>query len=144
MEDNIEYSRACSDVWYLLQNLNVKELSKIPQKLIETMYILKEDEYESKIDLNKPLEEQELSLATTGIIAFIYNNYLGTPEEKEEYKSKTQDYTNIVEQNKNYEIKFKDKIQTATEQNKTEIIEYQKETNLFKKIINKIKKYFKN
>lgn len=143
MEDNIEYSRACSDVWYLLQNLNIKELSKIPQKLIETIYALKEDEYESKIDLNKPLEEQELSDATTGIIAFIYNNYLGTPQEKKNYESTTQNYIKVIEQSQKYEIKFKDKIQTAVEQNKTEIIEYQEKTNLFKKIINKIKKYFK-
>lgn len=143
MEDNIEYSRACSDVWYLLQNLNIKELSKIPQKLIETIYALKEDEYESKIDLNKPLEEQELSDATTGIIAFIYNNYLGTPQEKKNYESTTQNYIKVIEQSQKYEIKFKDKIQTAVEQNKAEIIEYQEKTNLFKKIINKIKKYFK-
>lgn len=143
MEDNIEYSRACSDVWYLLQNLNIKELSKIPQKLIETIYALKEDEYESKIDLNKPLEEQELSDATTGIIAFIYNNYLGTPQEKKNYENTTQNYIKVIKQSQKYEIKFKDKIQTAVEQNKTEIIEYQEKTNLFKKIINKIKKYFK-
>ena len=83
-KDNMEYSEACSDMWYLLENLEPSELAKIPKKLLETINILKIDGYTPKIDLNTPLEEQKISEATIGLISFIYNNYLGTKEEKEE------------------------------------------------------------
>lgn len=88
----MEYSEACSEVWYLLQNLSAKEFTKIPTKLIETISILKIDDYNPKIDLNIPLEEQKLSDATTGLISLIYNNYLGTKEDKVEYERTYKEY----------------------------------------------------
>lgn len=142
MEDNMEYSKACSNVWYLLQSLKPRELSKIPKKLLETIYILKMDDYESSIDLEKPLEEQKLSNATIGLIAFIYNNYLGTKEEKEEYERTYKEYIDLNNSKDNYEIEFKKKNENNQKINKMEIALYSDKTNVFLRLINKIKLFF--
>lgn len=139
MEDNMEFSEACSNVWYLLESLKPSEICKIPKKLLETIHILKIDDYKPNIDLERPLEEQELSNATIGLISFIYNNYLGTKEEKEEYERKYKEYVRTIEYEKSYEVDFKKK---NKENDATEMIIYPKEMNIFIKIINKIKKLF--
>lgn len=140
----MEYSTACSDVWYILQSLKQEEICKIPRKLLELIYTLKSDNYNSKIDLNKPLEDQELSEATIGLISFIYNNYLGTAEEKEEYEKSYKEYIKNAG-NKPYEIEFKkqDKTFTETKQKQMELTDYRSKRNIFYRIINKIKTLFK-
>lgn len=138
----MDYSEACSDVWYLLESLKPTELAKIPKKLIETIHILKKDDYISKIDLNTPLEEQELSDATIGLISFIYSNYLGTEEEKNKYET---GYKQYIEANKqgDYAVDFKKKNeQKEPEENKTEIVVYSDKPNIFLRILNKVKKLF--
>lgn len=140
----MEYSTACSDVWYILQSLKQEELCKIPRKLLELIYTLKSDNYNSKIDLNKPLEDQELPEATIGLISFIYNNYLGTTEEKEQYEKSYKEYIKNAG-NKSYEIEFKkqDKTFTETKQKQMELTDYRSKRNIFYRIINKIKALFK-
>lgn len=139
----MEYSEACSNVWYLLESLKPDELRKIPKKLLETIYILKIDDYNPKIDLNTPLEEQELSEATIGLVSFIYNNYLGTEEEKKEYERKYKEYIASAKDNGEYKIEFKKKNeQTKQEEIKTEMIISSDKNNIFLRILNKIKKLF--
>lgn len=135
----MEYSQACSEVWYLLKNLKKSELMKIPKNFLETIQTLKIDEYSPKIDLNIPLEEQQLSEATIGLISFIYNNYLGTNEDKIEYQNTYQEYINSI--STNYEIKFKKENQSVIEK-KTELIKYSDKNNIFIRILNKIKNIF--
>lgn len=142
MEDNMEFSEACSDVWYLLESLKPSELCKIPKKLLETIHILKIDNYKANIDLERPLEEQELSNATIGLISFIYNNYLGTKEEKEEYERTYKEYIETIEEDKNYEFSFKKKDKEDLDSSSTEITVLSEKVNIFIKIINKIKRLF--
>ena len=138
----MDYSIACADVWHILQSLKQEDLCKIPKKLLELIYTLKEDNYNSKIDLNKPLEEQELSEATIGLISCIYNNYLGTAEEKEKYEITYKENLKKSE-NKSYEIEFKNQDKTIAESKQTELMDYSSKRNIFHKIINKIKAIFK-
>lgn len=137
----MEFSEACSDVWYILESLKPNELCKIPKKLLETIHILKIDDYTSKIDLNYPLENQELSEATIGLLSFIYNNYLGTIEEKEEYERTYKECLKSINNTEEYKIQFK-KIDEQIEQesNKKDLIQYKGKDNIFFRIINKIKK----
>lgn len=142
MEDNVEFSKACSEVWYLLESLKPSELCKIPKKLLETIHILKIDDYKPNIDLERPLEEQELSNAVIGLISFIYNNYLGTKEEKEEYERTYKKYIETIEEDKNYEFSFKKKDKDNLDDSSTEITVLSKKANIFIKVINKIKQLF--
>jgi len=141
----MEYSEACSDIWYLLKTLKQEEIKKIPAKLIETIRILKSDEYVPNIDLNIPLENQNLSDASIGLISFIYNNYLGTEEEKDEYGRIYDEYLNNNKKNNNnmdYSFKFKNKETDNNYKIKNEIVEYHNKTNIFLRFLNKIKKVF--
>ncbi len=142
MEDNMEFSEACSDVWYLLESLKPSELCKIPKKLLETIHILKIDDYKPNIDLERPLEEQKLSNATIGLISFIYNNYLGTKEEKDEYERTYKEYVETIEEGKSYEFNFKKKDKEKLDNISTEMTVLSEKINIFTKIINKIKQLF--
>ena len=136
----MEYSEACSDAWYLITSLKYEELLKIPSKFLETISILKNDNYESKIDLNIPLENQELSEATIGLISFIYNNYLGTKEEKEEYKKSYAENINLIKDNDIFEFKWERG--RKHKQEETKIVLYENKTNIFLRFLNRIKKIF--
>ncbi len=136
----MEYSEACSDIWYLLENLEPSELAKIPKKLLETINILKIDGYTPKIDLNTPLEEQKISEATIGLISFIYNNYLGTKEEKEEYERRYKEYIKSSKE-ENYKIEFKNK-NTKYEVKENKMIKYSDKSNIFLRLLQKVKSLF--
>lgn len=143
MEDNMEFSKACSEVWYLLESLKPSELCKIPKRLLETIHILKIDNYKSDIDLQKPLEEQELSDTTIGLISFIYNNYLGTSEEKEKYERTYKECIRTSNTNESYDIDFKKRSEEKIDNNSVKMIVPFKRENLFIKFINKIKQALK-
>lgn len=138
----MEYSEACSDVWCLLETLKQEELEKIPEKLIETIRILKLDNYNSKIDLNIPLEKQELSDATIGLISFIYKNYLGTKQDKEEYEMMYKENIKTIEDNENYSIEYKKENKEQNKEIKNEIVIHEEKSNIFLRLLNKIKKLF--
>ncbi len=89
----MEFSNACTDVEFIIQNMEEEDRSKIPEEIIETISFFKSEDYQTKINIFDSLEEQELSTATKGLIAYLYNNYLGTEEEKQQYKS---DYKNYI------------------------------------------------
>ena len=91
----MEFSKACTDVSFILENMQKKEVNKIPKKIIDLISILKLDDYKSTIDIDKPLEEQDISETTKELISFIYNEYLGTEEEKEQYEKKYNNYLHI-------------------------------------------------
>ena len=138
----MEYSIACSDMWYLLESLKQEELAKIPTKLIETIRILKIDDYKSKINLDIPLEEQEISEATIGLVSFIYNNYLGTKEDKKEYEKTYKEYVDTIEDNGKYNIEFKKEDNKNIEGIKNEITIYEEKSNIFLRLLNRIKRIF--
>ncbi len=139
----MEFSEACSDVWCLLQSLKPSELSKIPKKLLETIRVLKIDDYNSKINLNIPLEEQDLSQTTIGLISFIYNNYLGTQEEKEQYEKTYKEYIESTKDSEKYKIEFKNRNeQIKQKERKNEIMISPNKDNIFLKILYKIKQFF--
>lgn len=138
----MEYSEACSDVWYLLESLKPNELNKIPKKMIETIRILKNDDYISKIDLNIPLEEQKLSKPTIGLISFIYNNYLGTEQEKEEYERTYKEYIDNIKKTENNSFDLKSKTTKNERQENNKILIQQEKNGLFIRLLNKIKKMF--
>lgn len=134
----MEFSKACTNVDYILDNLNEEDYLKIPNKLIEIIKLLKEDNYEPQIDIEKPLEEQELTDATKGLIALIYNKYLGTEEEKAKFN---EEYNNNSKDNNAYEMKFK---KTESILNKTTSMEeYKEKKSFFEKIIGKIRNWFR-
>lgn len=138
----MEYSIACSDVWYLLENFKKEELAKIPTKFIETIRILKLDNYKSKINLDIPLEEQEISEATVGLVSFIYNNYLGTKEDKKEYEKTYKEYESTINGYSQHNFEFKKHNNDNEQKIKNEITIYEEKSNIFLRLLNRIKRIF--
>lgn len=137
----MEFSIACSEVYYLFTNLKETELKKIPSKLVELICILKIDDYIPKININKPLEEQELSQATKELICLIYNKYLGTEEEKNNYNKKYNECVKIQSSKENISFMFNKRKEQIKEEKL--LIEYQEKTSIFSKILKKIKEILK-
>ena len=157
MEDRgtniMSYEQACSEMNFILNNLNFDDLEKIPQKIIQFFADNMDKEYQVDIDLDKPLYEQDLLEETKAFIKIIQINYF-IPKEKRAEKiaelgmndiDDTLNYDKLFQNNVTIDNDFnKNEIKTVK---KPEIIEENIETNtsLIKyKDENKIIKFFKN
>lgn len=132
------YNRAYTDITYILGAVNEEYLKKIPHGLIEFFVKNSDHQYLSKIDLSKPLTEQEISKETEQLICLLNLNYWCTSKEKQEllkkYKLNEQE---IEEQLKNeYKIEFDKNINNENIKAIT-VIDKQ---NIFSKLINFIKR----
>ena len=127
----MEFSEACTDMEFILQNMEEDEVKKIPQEVIETISFFKLADYETKINLEEPLETQNLSEATKALITYIYKKYLGTEEERIEYEKECKLHGGNELFAKNDSMP---KTQTA-------IVSQEKKESMFSKIINKIRAF---
>jgi len=102
------YSRAYTDIYHILSALEDKYIKKIPSELIDFFRDNADLEYISKIDVTKPLIEQEISQETEQLICLLNLSYWCTPQEKEELLKKYEiNEKEAQEQLQNkYEIKF--------------------------------------
>lgn len=102
------YSRAYADISYILKAIEEKYTQQIPYELIEFFRKNADPEYRSKIDLSKPLTEQEISKETEQLICLLNLNYWCTQSEKQELLKRYElNEQEIEEQLRNqYEIKF--------------------------------------
>lgn len=148
----MNYEQACSEMNFILNNLNLDDLKKIPQKIVQFFEDNMDREYHVNIDLSKPLYEQDLLEETKAFIKIIQINYF-IPEEKRKEKMVELGFFNmsgndIFSYDKLFQndvtgnsIFDKDEIETVK---KAEVIE-NTDTSLIKyKDENKIIKFFKN
>ena len=149
MENNL--SKAYTEVLLILSYMEPKYVDMIPKKLLELFNEEKDKNYQPKINPNISLAEQNLQRKTLALLAMLNLNYWCKDEkEKEEmlkiYSENDKKIEAEMRERYNPDNLFKKK--EKEEQNdeikeeSTEIIEY-KEQNIFKKILNKIMKFFK-
>ena len=128
--------KALAEVYEVLIMLDKKDLTKIPKRLVETIKLNKDNEYE--VDF-QDIEDGKILPDTIKILSTLYTYYLASEEEK-----------NVIfklinskkEQHKvDYPI-FKNRIVDIKEQNKEQNMMIVKKDNLLKKILYKIKKFF--
>ena len=128
--------KALAEVYEVLIMLDKKDLTKIPKRLVETIKLNKDNEYE--VDF-QDIEDGKMLPDTIKILSTLYTYYLANEEEK-----------NVIfklinskkEQHKvDYPI-FKNRIVDIKEQNKEQNMMIVKKDNLLKKILYKIKKFF--
>ena len=153
-----EFRRTLCDIDIILNILPNEEKNKIPSKLRNFIFENRLENYESTIDIEVPIEEQEIHPDTQTFLGMLYLNYwCKDEEEKRELKSLfAENETRYQkEQNEKYEV-FKennnvqeqesvsDEIQSeevrtdySTEQvQETQMVVYKE--NIFKRILNKI------
>lgn len=127
----MEFSEACSEIDYILENLNPEDKKKLPKTLFEFFKENKAIFYKVNLDTNKPLAEQKLKDETKAFLQIIGYKYFSNAKEKEEFKEFFENTQEIEEQ------EFK-----KEELQQTEMIVYQENKILswFKKIFRIFKK----
>lgn len=141
---------AYKEVYTVLQDLNEEEYNKIPSEIIETIKENSNEEYEFVLNDELELKEQLLLPETKAILFNLFRDYLATPVQKEKIlkmqseerkkveEKKKQNYTNVDVFKKN---KYED-IEEKTNNKELQIVQIKKE-GFFRKLINKIKLFFK-
>ena len=145
---SIEYAEAFSQVLYVIEHMDQTLIDKIPKKVIQVLRENALENEDNKLDSAKNLKDMELSPKACSVLAIIYLNCLCTSEEKSEYIKLLQKNDEIYQDMENEKIGFEDIFE-----NKTEIIEdrnpeitdmiVHKKENIFVRLINKIKDFFK-
>ncbi len=141
-----QYACAYKEVIELLKYFPIQDVKKIPPNVLEYILKNKEEDYEYRVEANKPFEEQKKSIITEAIFANFFRDYWATEYQRERILQKEKvDKLKIEEQKRNKynpdEI-FKNKpVQNLESSNNTDLIVY-KEKNILKRIIEKILKVF--
>ena len=142
-----KYANAFTEVYEILQYLDKDEYKKISLDLIEIIQNNRNTNYLYTIKSEKKLKEQKMLPETKAILFNIFRDYLATEEQKQKIKKwQLEDLRKLEEEKKknyNVDVFFNKNIQNTTiSKSGNELIEV-KEQSLWKKIINKIKKFFK-
>ena len=155
------------EVSCILERFPASYMKKIPQDFIDFINSIKSNTYTFSYDENKSLNEQNIKTETKGVIAYIYENFCCSDEEKKQY----QKWCREVEQEQEEKARIKynvDNLFKNTKQaknitatynkndvfNKSNTNEYLKEESVeivenkkekwYRKIINKIFSFFKH
>ena len=146
---NIEYSKAIVEVLEILEYSDDNILEKIPKKLIKFWKRNKSKTYKPNLDHDKSISEMNLKDKTKSILSMIYLNYLFNDEESKKIKSIINHNEEIYQTElvKNYNSQYLEKEQNiANIINKntksTSITIIENKESIFKKIINRIKRFF--
>jgi len=144
-------SKAYTEVLLILSYMEQKYIDMIPKKLLELFNEEKDKNYQPKINPNISLAEQNLQRKTLALLAMLNLNYWCKDEKEKEEMLKIYSENDkkieaeIRERYKPdhlFKKKEKEEQNNQVKQENTELIEY-KEQNIFKKILNKIMKFFK-
>lgn len=145
---NNNYKKALVEVEAVLSCLNYMDYKKIPQNIIETIKVNKDENYIFEYDENLDYKDWNLMLETKAILYNLFKQYLATNEQKEYYKQKELIERNRIEKEKkqkyNVDNLFKVKSLKENQQEEvkenSELIKYKEP--ILKRIINKIKAIF--
>lgn len=149
---NKNNSKAYSEVYQILNLLEEEYLDRIPKKVLDFFNETRDKEYKPIIDVNKPLNEQNLQRDTMILLAILDLNYwCDSEEEKQELLMMFNKNTELkIKKQKELEEKYnpdylfkKRQFVSDFEKNETlSMVEY-KEPNIIRKILTKIKNMFK-
>lgn len=155
MSISVNTRQAYAEIDEFLRLLDEEDRNKIPVKLRELFKREKDKEYSKDIDINKPIEEQNLKEETLTLIAILYLEYWCENEkEKEElkdiYRKNEEIYQRELNQKYNPDNLFKKSSNNKNEEEKDKIKVDNEQTNIIvykesiiRKIFNKIKSLFK-
>ena len=150
MENSL--SKAYAEVLLILSYMEQKYIDMIPKKLLELFNEEKDKNYQPNINPNISLAEQNLQRKTLALLAMLNLNYWckDENERKELLKMYSENDKKIeAEMRERYNpdnlFKKKEKVEQNNDikQERTELIEY-KEKNIFRKILDRIKNFFRS
>ena len=149
------YSMALCEVEYILNNTDEQLIKMIPNSFINWIRNNKSKTYKPNLRNDIPIEIQKLLPETEAIISVIYRKYWSSEEEKEKYREEDAKYSKyeelqkrnkyptdineILKKNTNQSQKIYENEQNIPMERSLTVV---KKENIFKRIINKIKKIF--
>jgi len=142
---SVEYMVSYSQILEILKYIPKEDYNKIPKNMIELFENNCYRESKFKYDPEKTLQEQNITNITRIIIAILFRDYWSTEEQRDKIK-KVQDQERLKQVDINDVFKGnKQKIETDNieEYNVSEKLPIVVEKdNIFKRIINKIRRIF--
>ncbi len=142
-------SFAYSEVYAILNMIEDEYRERVPKNIIDFFEEERDKEYNPIIDVNIPLEKQNLKRKTIVLLAILNLNYwCDSEEEKQEILdsfAKNEELKRLKEKEltENYNINnLFNKIENTENKTEVSLIEY-KEQNFIQKIISKIKSLFR-
>ena len=139
------YRNGLAEVDMILNYADEESLSKIPENLKQFIKENKSD-YTTKINPEKDLKDQDLLYETQVILSVLYRDYWASQDERkqllEEEKAELMDIENRKNEKYNYNDLFKNK-NSEIETNVKEIKSIVVKQNLIRKILNKIRGFFR-
>ena len=150
MEISIAKRQAYSEVYEIINLLDIEYIDKIPKKILRFFDENRDKNYRKNINPFQDISTQNLRKDTIVIFSMINLKYFANQEEKEELKYLYNQNQRKINEQYNYENIFnepKRKQLEAIERQKKEQVQIvpakTKEENIFKRIFNFITKIFK-
>lgn len=137
------FPKAYREVYEILKYIPKEDLEKIPKDFLETIESNMDKSYDYRIDETKSFEEQELLKETKAIISIIYQDYWATPERKKELIDIRNKQRETLEQEKREKYNPDDIFKKKEITNQTALVKETKKENLFTRILNRIRSWFK-
>jgi len=144
-----KYANAYTEVCEILNYLDKDEYNKIPQEIIDVFEDNKNIDYLYEIDLDKDLTEQQISKEAKAILLNIFRDYLATSDQNtkiKEWLAKDRMFLERQKQQKYSKDVFEKYSNSNTNNSMPDnsLLADIKSQSFFKRIIDKIKKFFNN
>lgn len=143
---DIEYANAYVEVLEILKYIPTRDYNKIPKSKIKLFATNANSNYKFNYDLDKTLDEQDVSKIAKGIIAILFRDYWATDEQRQKIIAKQNYDRNQIE--KNNRLKYNSDNVFKNKSNVSNNIEYQSmeltkyKEDLLSRLLKKIKKIF--
>lgn len=145
------YKNAFTEVYTIINYIEDEDYSMIPEDVISVIEENRNQDYEYEMNEEIDIFNQPMLPETRAILFNFFRDYWATPEQKEKIKRMQREERQKIEEKKKIEYGeydvFKNRSLNIKENNentsKTALIEIKKE-NIFIRLFNKIKSFFKH
>ena len=145
------YKNAFTEVYTIINYIEDEDYSMIPEDVISVIEENRNQDYEYEMNEELDIFNQPMLPETKAILFNFFRDYWATPEQKEKIKRMQREERQKIEEKKKIEYGeydvFKNRSLNIKENNKniikTALIEIKK-GNIFIRILNKIKSFFKH
>lgn len=139
-----QYMKSCTEVLEILKHISKADYNKIPSEIVEALEEDKDSQYNFSYDVNKTLDEQNVSKQAKTIIGIFFRDYWATPEQRKNIINiqniKRQEIDDEKRKLYNPDKIFEKKYNS---QENNSLIEVKKEKNFIQKLIARLKLLFK-
>ncbi len=143
-----KYDNAFTEVYTILSYLDIDEYEKIPKEIIEVIENNMNNDYEYEMNEDVDLNKQPMLPETKAILFNLFRDYLSTPEQRKKIINMQKKDMQKIEDDKRkkYSANVFDNVSndknTKLENDNESLVKVN--NNIFKKIMDGIKKFFLN